>query len=185
MVPSNSAFGVSAATESRTMTSSAPLRARDSTMFRASSPEDGCATSKLSRSTPMCLAYPGSSACSTSTNAAMPPAFWAFAITCKANVVLPEDSGPNNSTIRPRGRPQTPNAMSRPNEPVGMTSIFLVASPSPSLMIAPSPKSLRICAIAASRAEVFTLAASAFLAMMNLLSFLMSSLRRAHSNRTA
>ena len=53
MMPSSSAFGVSAATESMTMTSSAPLRASDSVMLSASSPEVGWATSRLSRSTPM------------------------------------------------------------------------------------------------------------------------------------
>src|ERR1019366_3378628 len=33
----------------------------------------------------------------------MPPAFCASAITCKAMVVLPEDSGPKISTTRQRG----------------------------------------------------------------------------------
>ena len=98
-------------------------------------------------------------------NAAMPPAFWALAITCSANVVLPEDSGPKSSTMRPRGRPQTPSAMSRLKEPVGMTSMFFAASPSPMRMIAPSPKSLRIWAIAASSAPEAAPVASAFFAI--------------------
>ena len=41
-------------------------------------------------------------------NAAMPPAFCASAITCSAMVVLPEDSGPKISLMRPRGNPPTP-----------------------------------------------------------------------------
>src|SRR5947209_19267515 len=52
----------------------------------------------------------GSSACSASTNAAVPPCFWAWAITCSAMVVLPEDSGPKISTTRPRGKEQITNA---------------------------------------------------------------------------
>src|ERR1035437_10267447 len=45
-------------------------------------------------------------------NAARPPAFWALAITCSINVVLPEDSGPKISMTRPRGMPPTPSARS-------------------------------------------------------------------------
>ena len=37
-------------------------------------------------------------------NAAAPPAFCACAMTCKAMVVLPEDSGPKISITRPRGK---------------------------------------------------------------------------------
>ena len=44
--------------------------------------------------TPRALAYSGSSACSASTNAAMPPFFWHSATICWASVVLPEASGP-------------------------------------------------------------------------------------------
>ena len=36
-------------------------------------------------------------------------------------MVLPEPSGPNTSTIRPRGMPPTPSAMSSAIDPVGMT----------------------------------------------------------------
>ena len=45
-------------------------------------------------STPSFLAYSGSSACSASMKAAMPPFFCAFAIACSVRVVLPDDSGP-------------------------------------------------------------------------------------------
>ncbi len=45
-------------------------------------------------STPSLRAYSGSSACSASMKAAMPPARWAFAMAWSVSVVLPEDSGP-------------------------------------------------------------------------------------------
>jgi hypothetical protein len=37
--------------------------------------------------------------------AASPPAFWASAMMCRPRVVLPLDSGPKISTMRPRGNP--------------------------------------------------------------------------------
>ena len=53
-------------------------------------------------STPSFAAYWGSSACSASINAAVPPFFCTSAIAWRARVVLPDDSGPNTSlTIRP------------------------------------------------------------------------------------
>ena len=94
MLPSISACGVSAATESTTITSSAPDFASCSQIVSASSPEFGWATMRLSRSTPIFFAYVGSSACSASMNAAVPPAFCAFATTCSVSVVLPDDSCP-------------------------------------------------------------------------------------------
>jgi hypothetical protein len=39
-------------------------------------------------------------------------------MTDKVKVVLPEDSGPKISTIRPIGKPPIPRATSRPKEPV-------------------------------------------------------------------
>ena len=92
--PSISACGTSAATESTTTTSTLPDRTSTSTISSACSPLSGCETSRLSRSTPSFRAYAESSACSASTNAAMPPGFCACAITCRASVVLPDDSGP-------------------------------------------------------------------------------------------
>ena len=74
--------------------SSALERVSVSQMVSASSPLSGCETSRSSRFTPSFLAYAGSSACSTSMNAARPPAFCALATMCNINVVLPEDSGP-------------------------------------------------------------------------------------------
>ncbi len=94
MSPSISARGVRAATESTTMTSMAPERTRDSTISSACSPVSGWDTHSSSTLTPRFLAYTGSSACSASTNAAMPPFFCDSAIACSARVVLPEDSGP-------------------------------------------------------------------------------------------
>src|SRR5262245_32457492 len=81
--------------------------------------------------------------------AAMPPRRWASEITCRARVVLPEDSGPKISTTRPRGMPPTPRAASRESDPVGMagTSTF---SRLPRRMIDPLPNCLSICARAAS-----------------------------------
>ncbi len=92
--PSISARGTSAATESMTMMSSAPERMSMSAISSACSPVSGWETSSASVSTPSFFAYSGSSACSASMNAAMPPAFCALATACSATVVLPEDSGP-------------------------------------------------------------------------------------------
>ena len=92
--PSISARGTSAATESMTMMSIAPERMSMSAISRACSPVSGWDTSRPSVSTPSALAYSGSSACSASMNAAMPPAFCALATAWSATVVLPLDSGP-------------------------------------------------------------------------------------------
>ncbi len=92
--PSISARGTSAATESITMMSSAPERISMSAISSACSPVSGWETSSASVSTPSALAYSGSSACSASMNAAMPPAAWALATACSATVVLPLLSGP-------------------------------------------------------------------------------------------
>ncbi|SKU07514.1 Uncharacterised protein [Mycobacteroides abscessus subsp. abscessus] len=92
--PSISARGTSAATESMTMRSMAPERTSMSAISRACSPVSGCDTNSESVSTPSFLAYSGSSACSASMNAAIPPARCALATACRATVVLPEDSGP-------------------------------------------------------------------------------------------
>ena len=53
--------------------------------------------------------------------AQVPPFFWHCAMVSKHKVVLPEDSGPKISTMRPRGKPPTPKAKSKVNEPVEMT----------------------------------------------------------------
>ncbi len=92
--PSISARGTSAATESMTMMSSAPERMSMSAISSACSPVSGWETRRASVSTPSFFAYSGSSACSASMKAAMPPAFCAFATAWRATVVLPELSGP-------------------------------------------------------------------------------------------
>jgi hypothetical protein len=92
--PSISALGTSAATESMTITSIAPDLASVSQMSSACSPLSGWEISSESRSTPSFFAYCGSSACSASMNAQMPPCRCALAITCRVSVVLPDDSGP-------------------------------------------------------------------------------------------
>src|SRR5690606_24369686 len=119
--PSISARGTNAATESTTTTSTAPDLTNNSTISNACSPVSGCDTNNSSTSTPNAAAYTGSNACSASTNAATPPPRCASATTCKANVVLPPDSGPYTSTIRPRGTPPTPSARSTDNDPVLIT----------------------------------------------------------------
>ena len=55
------------------------------------------------------------------------------------NVVLPEDSGPYISIIRPRGTPPIPSAISTVRAPVEIDSICFFAEASPSFTIAPSP----------------------------------------------
>ena len=66
-------------------------------------------------------------------------------------MVLPELSGPKISTMRPRGRPPTPSAISSPRLPVEITSTFIV-SLEPSFIAEPLPKARSICASAASSA---------------------------------
>src|SRR5580700_8804284 len=80
----------------------------------------------------------------------MPPVFCASAITCSVMVVLPDDSGPNTSITRPRGKPPTPNAASNEIDPVGITAIGTIASFDPSRMIEPLPNCFSICANAIS-----------------------------------
>ena len=65
-----------------------------SAISSACSPVSGWETSNASVSTPSALAYSGSSACSASMKAAMPPAACTLATACRVTVVLPEDSGP-------------------------------------------------------------------------------------------
>src|SRR3954451_19651713 len=149
--PSISARGTRAATESMTITSSAPERMSMSAISSACSPVSGWLTSRASVSTPSFLAYSGSRACSASMNAAIPPARWAFATACRATVVLPEDSGPKTSTTRPRGRPPMPSATSRAIDPVGITSIGGRLS-SPRRITDPLPNWRSICARAVSSA---------------------------------
>src|SRR6478735_5855196 len=85
--------------------------------------------------------------------AAMPPRRCASAMTCWQTVVLPEDSGPKISVIRPRGIPPTPSARSRAIEPVGIESTCCF-SDVPSFMIEPRPNCFSIERMAASTALV-------------------------------
>ena len=77
-------------------------------------------------------------------NAAMPPFFCASAITCRAIVVLPDDSGPKISLIRPRGNPPIPMAASSEMEPVEITATGTIASFEPSRRIEPFPNCFSI-----------------------------------------
>ena len=84
-------------------------------------------------------------------NATTPPRAWASARTCWQTVVLPDDSGPKISVMRPRGMPPTPSARSSAIEPVGIVSRTSF-SRDPSFMIAPRPNCFSIVARAASTA---------------------------------
>ena len=72
----------------------APDRTKVSVISKACSPESGWDNNKSSILTPKFSAYFGSNACSASIKAALPPCFCVSAITCKARVVFPDDSGP-------------------------------------------------------------------------------------------
>ena len=93
--------------------------------------------------TPNFEAYCGSSECSASIKAALPPFFWASAIAWRANVVLPLDSGPYISIILPFGYPPIPRAISNDNDPLEIVSISL-CSLSPSYITAPLPNCFSI-----------------------------------------
>ena len=152
MSPSISARGMSAATESMTTRSTAFDLMSSSQISSACSPVSGCETSRLARSTPSFLAHVGSSACSASMNAATPPSFCIAAIVCSVSVVLPEDSGPKTSMIRPRGMPRPPRARSRLSAPVCMPGTMSDGSSS-SRMIEPLPYVFSICPSALSSAR--------------------------------
>src|SRR6266511_1697509 len=84
--------------------------------------------------------------------ATTPPRCWASARTCWQSVVLPDDSGPKISVIRPRGMPPTPRARSSAIDPVGIESTDC-RSADPSFMIEPRPNCFSIDRIAASTAR--------------------------------
>src|SRR5687768_2815779 len=85
--------------------------------------------------------------------ATTPPFFCASARTCWQRVVLPDDSGPKISVMRPRGTPPTPIARSSAMEPVGMASTCC-RSDEPSFMIEPRPNCFSMDRMAASTARV-------------------------------
>src|SRR6185437_938146 len=60
------------------------------------------------------------------------------------SVVLPEDSGPNTSTMRPLGTPPMPSARSSDSAPVGIASTRTCAPSSPMRMTEPLPNSRSI-----------------------------------------
>src|SRR3569623_1408011 len=139
--PSISALGVSAATESTTTTSTAPARTSISVISSACSPVSGCDTSRSSTLTPSLRAKLGSSACSASTQAAVPP---------------------NISTSRPRGRPPMPRAMSSDNEPVEIAATSLTAPASPMRITEPLPNWRAIWLSAALNAFVLFVSIASF-----------------------
>src|SRR5690606_36710756 len=132
--------------------STAPLLTSSSTISSACSPVSGCDNSNSFTSTPNAAAYTESSACSASTNAATPPALCASATTCNDNVVLPPDSGPYTSTIRPLGAPPTLNLSSSAHARVLFTSIpGTCAGYAPKRWIASLPNWLSFTKAALSR----------------------------------
>jgi hypothetical protein len=72
-------------------------------------------------------------------NAHTPPSFWASAMMWYISVVLPDDSGPKTSTMRPRGTPPMPSAMSSDSAPVGIALTLTWAPSSPIRMTVPFP----------------------------------------------
>mmetsp|Transcript_13410 Transcript_13410/g.30729 ORF Transcript_13410/g.30729 Transcript_13410/m.30729 type:complete len:205 (+) Transcript_13410:608-1222(+) len=153
--PSISALGTSAATESTHTMSTAELRTSWSTTSSAISPLSGWHMMSESTSTPSLALYLGSNACSASMSAALPPRRCTSAMACRASVVLPADSGPYTSIMRPLGYPP-PSAASRVSAPLGTVSTFARVA-SPSLMMVPRPNvpsiSSRTRASAAARAD--------------------------------
>src|SRR5580704_8527241 len=86
--------------------------------------------------------------------AAMPPAFCASATTCSATVVLPDDSGPKISTMRPRGNPPTPSALSSEMEPDEMAATCTMASFDPNRTMEPLPNCFSIWPSVSPRVRV-------------------------------
>ena len=93
-----------------------------------------------------------SSACSASMKAQVPPVFCISAITWSESVVLPEDSGPKISIMRPFGSPPTPSARSSDSDPVGQTSMFCGSRLSDMRMMAPLPNCFSMLASAMDNA---------------------------------
>ena len=77
---------------------------------------------------------------------------------CSAMVVLPDDSGPYISIILPRGMPPTPSAKSSSKQPEGIVDTDIFDAASPSLIMAPLPKSFSIWLNAISNAFAFSIA---------------------------
>src|ERR1044072_6306931 len=75
------------------------------------------------------------------------------------SVVLPEDSGPKTSTMRPRGMPPIPSARSSDSAPVGIALTLTCAPGSPMRMTVPLPNSRSICVSAPLRASLRAFAA--------------------------
>ena len=89
-----------------------------------------------------------------------PPRAWAWAMMWLTSVVLPEDSGPKISTMRPRGTPPMPSARSSARAPVGIASTLTVPL-SPSRISEPSPNSFLMPLTALSSAASLAFASFA------------------------
>ena len=74
---------------------------------------------------------------------------------CRATVVLPLDSGPKISVMRPLGMPPMPRALSMDRMPRGMAGMSRSLGRSPSFMMEPLPNCFSIWERAVSMALVF------------------------------
>src|SRR6266851_175149 len=72
-------------------------------------------------------------------------------------VVLPEDSGPKISQMRPRGKPPIPSAESTAMDPVEITETGTMASFEPSRKMEPFPNCFSIWLSVSSRARARSL----------------------------
>src|ERR1019366_6404265 len=82
----------------------------------------------------------------------MPPSFCASATTCRATVVLPEDSGPKISEMRPRGKPPIPSAKSTEMDPEEIAGTATTGWP-PRRITEPLPNCFSIWLSVAPRAR--------------------------------
>src|ERR1051326_6127039 len=94
------------------------------------------------------------------------------------SVVLPDDSGPKISTMRPRGKPPTPSARSSDRAPDGMAATLTAASSSPMRMIEPLPnwRSIWVNALFSAESRAF----AAFSVSESIISGAPRSLRDEH-----
>ena len=100
------------------MTSTFPLRTKDSTMSSACSPVSGWeirSSGELHADTLRIFGVKRMLGVNEGRDTA---GFLCLGHHMQRERVLPEDSGPNISMMRPRGRPPIPSAASRPMEPV-------------------------------------------------------------------
>ena len=99
------------------------------------------------------------------------------------SVVLPEDSGPNTSTMRPRGTPPMPSARSSESAPVGIAATRTWAPSSPMRMTVPLPNSRSICVSAPWSAAARAFAAFSSSVVTLIAPLLVTVVRGSHRTR--